>query len=254
MGNILLITPGSGVQEVDSTELNSTLDAVAAGGELSESQKRLANSLQTPTQGNVFNTGPVDASEVKAVTGATGASSLAPETVAGGNSAASKDIQKFLGGLTTNTTGQSAIGSGVKLNGGVTGSGGSGFDYSGLQGLLFPNYNQGQSQGQQGVSTIGDVNRIERNENLQLDVDYIDLQNRKRDQLTAHNIQNGILPEILTDVNSPGAKLLNPARFNLTQAQVDAERRRQRNAALVTGGSNRAPIIGAPRASSIIGR
>lgn len=52
--DIILIAPGSGIQNTDSDTLNSTLDLVASGGKLSPAQQQLANVFSNTGQVQSF--------------------------------------------------------------------------------------------------------------------------------------------------------------------------------------------------------
>lgn len=252
MADILLITPGSGVQNMDSGELNETLAAIAAGGTLTSAQQAMANSLQTPTQGNIFASGGADESSVKDVAATGGDTPVVPlpTTTSGGTSQASKDIQGFLSGLRPSETGQALGGPQPTLD--VSGQPfGGAFDLASLQGQLFGGQQtQGNAPTQPGLATIGDVDKIERNENLLLDADFFDLERRRSNQILSDQVRRGVIPAAARVTNRLGKSIVDLEAIGLTQDQVDATKKR----APKPFANVRRSIIGAPRPSSIIGR
>lgn len=257
MPNIVLITPGSGVQEIDANELNSTLEAVAAGGQLSPTQQAMANALQTPTQGNVFRSGTVDAATVKDVSKVAGAAKPVvplPQTLTGG-SAASKDIQGFLGSLKPSDSGQAIGKPGGRVNVNGTPLGGT-FDVNQLQSLLFPQNTANDGGNARGgtVATFGDPADIERNENLRLAIDFQNLQNERANQVLREQVRQGIVPAAARVTNQLGKPIVDLKAIGLTPEEVDfstnSSRKTFDDLFGRTPGSQRGGIIGqAPKLS-----
>lgn len=246
----ILITPGSGVRDLDADELNATLEAVASGGDLSAQQAALANSLQAPTEGNVFSEGPQDPSAVKEVTGGTTPAIPLPQTLTSGNSSASRDIQGFLGSLRPSETGQAQGTARDRIS--VSGAplGGS-FDTAGLQNLLFPQATRPGTVGQPGLTSFADPDKIEQTENLQLDVDFARLQEERANQILRDQVKSGIIPGAAKVRNRLGNPIVDLDAIGLTREQTDPQRSTRAD---LFGSSRPKSLIGSPRLSSIIGR
>lgn len=247
-GNIVLITPGSGYQQVSSEELNSTLEAVAGGQTLSTSQQTIANALQSaaPRQGNVFSGGSPSSSQVQPVAKD---SPVAPVPQVLGTKDAPQDFRGFLAGLSPSQTGTALGGPVPKVS--PLGPVSAAFDVEALKSLLFPP--EGPSiAAQGGGSTLGDATLSEEVENMRLNVEKSDLEQRRQNQILAEQVRRGIVPSAARVTNQLGQPLVNLSGIGLTQQQVNATRTRKTIDDLL--GPRRSSVIGTPRLPSIIAR
>lgn len=249
MPNIVLITPGSGIQSFDADQFNSALQAVAAGAELSPEQQLIANSLTAPTQGNVFAGGSADPGEVKVAVGSDQPIIPLPQTLTSANSSGSRDFRGFLSGLTPSETG---LAQGRALPGAPTTSGGIQglIDARGLQSLFSAGSNATPNGGGR-VETLADPDKIEATENLRLDVEKANLEQDRFNQLLREQVRRGIIPSAARVTNRLGQPIVDLSAIGLTKQQVDATKTPRVTPSLL---SRQKSIIGAPRLSSIIGR
>lgn len=252
MANVILITPGSGIQNFDADELNSAMEALASGGELSPQQQAIANSIAAPTQGNVFAGGTPDTGTVKAVNREDPLIPL-PQTLSADNSSSARDFQGFLAGLSPSQTGAAA---GRPLPGAPTSSGTlSGLiDARNLQGLFAPLGGGGNAAPNAGgrLETLADPDRIKEVEELRLAVEKNNLEQERQNQILREQVRQGIIPSLARVTNRLGQPVVDLSKIGLTQQQVDQTRRRVTIKDLLP--SRQPTVIGASRPPSIIAR
>jgi hypothetical protein len=246
MANILLITPGTGVQNFDADELNSALEAVAAGGDLSPQQQAIANSLQ----GNVFAGGATATGAVQPVSREEPLIPL-PQTLSSANSSGARDFRGFLAGLSAPTGGTA---SGKPLPGAPTTSGGVQglINAQGLQSLFATPSNIQATPSTGAVASFADPDKIREVDELRLAVDKGNLEQERQNQILREQVRRGVIPAAARVTNQLGQPLVDLSKIGLTQAQVDATKPRVTAAQLLP--SRQKSIIGAPRPRSIIGR